>query len=286
MKQSPSASQPLLVRTPYFFQDPIRASAIVCALLLMFLPDVPFTLALFAIGISQVNSIAMVIDIVGTGWTERWGRRARTTVMTNTLAIDWANTSVCTLVGAMLLIRLFGPGQLVTALGCMTLAIALLPDIRFCRILLPSDAHEANAVLERGYFFRDPIKIGAICAMAIICALDRTSLAFVCISMGLMQLNSILVFVDKYLTEVEVRRDHAWIPSRTIRLVLARDGQRLLLTLMPLAMVPLRLGTEDAVARWTAIVIAAFIIVPDVLRFVFRLIGGMLGFASASPARA
>lgn len=282
MRTSPDQGQPLLVRTPYFFQDPIRAAGLVCALLLMFLPEIPFTVALFAIGISQVNSVAMVIDMMGTGWTHRWGRRARATVMTNTLAIDWANTSVCTLVGAMLLIRVFGPAPMVTALGCMTLAIALLPDIRFCRILLPADARAANAVLENGWFYRDPIKMGAIVAMVIICALDRTSLAFVCVSMMVLQLNAILVFVDKYLTEIEVKREHAWIPSRTIRMVLARDGQRLLLTLMPLALVPLRLGTDDAVGRWAAIVIAALIVVPDVMRFALRLVGGLLGFAPAA----
>ncbi len=275
-------SQPAVVRQPYFFQDPIRASGLICALLLMFLRDIPFTLVLFAIGISQVNAIAMVLDIMGSGWTTKWGRRARTSVMTNSLAMDWANTSVCTLVGAMLLMRFFGPPQLTTALGCLTLAIGLLPDIRFCRILLPADPVEAGRVLERGWFFRDPIKLGALCALVVISVLDRTSLAFVFVSMALMQINSILVLVDKYLAEVEVKREHAWVPSKVARMLLARDGQRLALTLLPLAMVPLRLGTEDAVARWAAVVIGAIIVVPDLMRLAFR----MLGFVGLAPAPA
>ncbi len=272
----------LTVRSPYFFQDPIRASGLACALLLMFVKDVPFTLTLFAIGISQVNSIAMVLEIMGAGWTSRWGKRMRTTILTNTLAIDWANTSVCTLVGAMLLIRFFGPPELVMALGCLTLAIGLLPDIRFCRIILPADPLEASRQLERGYFFRDPIKIGALCAMAVICCIDRTSLAFIFISMVLLQLNAILVLIDKYLSEIEVNRQLSWVPSRTLRMLLVRDGHRVLLALLPMAMVPLRLATEDPVARWAAVVLASVMIVPDVVRMIGRLCGTMFGVSVPS----
>lgn len=284
MRRLTPQDQPLVVRTPYFFQDPIRASGLVCALLLMFVTEVPFTLALFAIGISQVNSIAMVLEIMGAGWTARWGRRMRAAVLANTLAIDWANTSVCTLVGAMLLMRLFGPPELVVAVGCLTLAIGLLPDIRFCRVILPSDPIAASQVLERGYFFRDPIKLGALCALAVIVFIDRTSLAFIFISMVLIQLNSILVLVDKYLTEVEVKRELSWIPSKTLRMLLARDGQRLLLSLLPMALVPLRLGTEEPVARWAAVVLASLVIVPDIVRMIYRVFGALFGYPMTEAA--
>ncbi|MBI2931618.1 MAG: hypothetical protein HYY16_08190 [Planctomycetes bacterium] len=262
---------PAVVRTPYFFQDPIRAGGLVCALLLMFLREVPVPVALFAIGLSQLNGIAMIIDMMGRGWSLRWGRRAHASVLTNNLAIDWANTSICTLVGAMLLMRFFGPPELVVALGCLTLAIGLMPDIRFCRVILPADPEQASRLLERGTFLRDPIKLGGLCAMAIVLVLDRTALAFVFVSMVLVQLNAILVMVDKYLAEIEIRRDLARVPFRSVRLLLARDGQRVLLALLPRMMVPLRLGMQDSVVQWTALIVGGFVVVPDVARSLVHL---------------
>src|SRR5262245_38333745 len=105
------------VKAPYFFQDPIRLSAIICAALLMWMKDVPVPLGLFAAGRTQVNGLAMIVDNLGRGWSLKWGDRARSTVFTSRLTSDWVNESVCTLVGAMLLMKMFGgPGPLVTAL--------------------------------------------------------------------------------------------------------------------------------------------------------------------------
>jgi hypothetical protein len=280
--------QPLKpLKSPYFWQDPIRISAMVCAGLLMYLDEIPWTLGLFAIGISQTNAIAMIIDIMGRGWSLKWGARTRSSVFTSCLALDWVNVSVCTLVGAMLLMRLFGPPALVVAVGWLTLAIALVPDIRVCRLMLPEDARRANQILSEGYFFRDPVKLGALAAMTVVCVLDRTSLAFVFVSMVMLQLNSLLIMVDKYLSEIEITRREARVPFRAVRLLANRDGQRLLLVLLPLAFVPLRLGTPDQACRYVAAAVAALIIVPDVCRMLWRLTALVFGFGfHAKPARA
>lgn len=278
MGQSMREPDALVARPPYFFQDPIRGSAVLCTVLLMAVKSVPFPLLVFAVGLSQVNSLAMILDIAGRGWTNRWGRRARASVLAHTLALDWTNTSVCTLTGAMLLLKLFGPPSLVIVIGCLALAIALLPDVRVSRMMLPADMRQASRLLETGWFFRDPIKLGALCAMTIVCLLDRTSLAYVLISMGLLQLNAILLLVDKYIGEVEVEPRHQWIRSQTLRIAFARDGQRLMLMLLPIGLMPLRLLAGDEAARWACGAIAAIIVLPDVLRLSGRLVSGLMSW--------
>jgi hypothetical protein len=277
------------MKSPYFFQDPIRLSAMICAILLMWVREVPFTLGLFAIGVSQLNGVAMVIDILGSGWTSKFGRRTRSSLFTSSLAMDWVNVSVCTLVGAMFLMRLFGPPMLVTALGWLTLAIALVPDIRICRLMLPNDATRANAVLTDGWFFRDPVKLGALAAMLVVCFLDRTSLAFIFVSTIMLQLSSLLVMVDKYLAEVE-GAPASKVPFRGLRLLIDRDGQRLLLALLPLVLVPLRMGTPDQVPQYVVGAIAALVILPDFFRAIGRVVGSLLGLipgrSKAAAARA
>lgn len=259
------------VRSPYFFQDPIRISAMVCAALLMWVREVPFALGLFAVGISQVNGIAMIIDILGRGWSMRGGDRARSTVFTSRLTVDWVNVSICTLVGAMLLMRMFGNPHLVQALGWLTLAIAVTPDVRVCRMVLPEDAMRANRLLTDGYFFRDPVKLGALAAITVISFLGKPELAFIFISMVMLQFNSLLILVDKYLTEIEVSSRGPRPAFRAIQLLINRDGQRLLLALLPLAFVPLRLGAPEKVAQYATGGLAALIVVPDVVRILYRL---------------
>ncbi len=270
------------IRSPYFFQDPIRIAAMACAIGLMYVREVPFLLTVAAIGVSQFNGVMMLIGIIGEGWSSKHGRKIRSSMFTSCLATDWVNTSVCTLVGAMFLMRLFGPPVLVSALGWLTLAIGLLPDIRFCRVILPQDAKQANSMLTAGWFFRDPVKLGALAAMGVVCFLDRTSLAFIFVSMILLQINSLLIMVDKYLGEVEAQSAQR-VPFRMMRFFFDRDGQRLLLTLVPLGLVPLRLGTADTVTQYTAAAIAALIVLPDVFRGMSRLFSAFLGIAPFKP---
>jgi hypothetical protein len=265
------APEPRAVPSPvpvprYFYQDPIRLSAMTCAVLLMALPVPPLWLTAAAVAISQFNGVAMIVGILGEGWSLRLGRRSRAALLTGSMAADWTNTSVCTLLGALLLLRFFGPPQLVFALGLLALGIGILPDVRLCRLMLPPDPRAASGQLRRGYFFRDPVKIGGLVALLILCTLDRVSLTFIFLSMSLLQLNSALILVDKYLHEVPTEGTALLFRSRAIRLFLARDGQRLLLVLLPFAFVPFRLAVDEYAATASAAVIAGLIVVPDLLR--------------------
>jgi len=267
LKSAPDMRIPRPVLGRYFFVDPIRIAAMGCAIALMTLPSPPpLWLTLAAIAISQANGIAMIVGIIGRGWSLRWGRRGREAVLASSLTSDWTNTSVCTLVGAMLLLRYFGPPEMVLALGLLALGIGLLPDVRFCRALLSSDLATASRTLSEGYFFRDPVKLGGLIALLILCTLDMTSLTFIFMSMALLQLNSVMILVDKYLTELESGGTTVIFRNPAIRMFLARDGQRIMIMLLPFLFVPFRLAVSPVEARWTAGVVAALIIIPDLLR--------------------
>ena len=258
----------------YFFVDPIRMAAMACAVALMVTANpIPLWLTVAAIAISQANGIAMIVGILGRGWSLRWGRRGREAVLTSTLAGDWTNTSVCTMVGAMLLIRWFGPPEMVLALGLLALGIGLLPDVRFCRAMLSSDVGSASRTLSDGFFWRDPVKLGGLIALLILCTLDRISLTFIFLSMALLQLNSVLILVDKYLSEIELGGTAVIFRNPAIRMLLARDGQRLLIMMLPFFFVPFRLLVGQTEANWTAGVVGALIVIPDLLRAVARSYG-------------
>lgn len=273
-----------LVRTPYFFCDPVRLGAIACVVLLMLVKEPPMALALFAIGLSQLNGVAMVVHLIGRGWSEKWGRRVRGAVVTNSMAMDWTNMNVCTLIGAMLLMRIFGKAEvthdLVTALGLLALGLSLVPDMRLCRLIMPGDPTQASKSLEHGWFFRDPMKLGGLAALVIISVMDHTSLSFILLSMLFMQFNSVLLLVDKYLGELEASPAARRYRSLTLRLVMARDGQRLLVTLLPLVFVALRLTVDGATARWAGLAVAGVIVLPDALRLAWRLVSGLWGFGA------
>lgn len=283
LKEAPGPHRESSANPPprYFYQDPIRLAAMTCAVLLMAMPVVPIWLTAAAVTIAQFNGVAMIVGILGEGWSLRQGRKRRTALLTGAMAADWTNTSVCTLVGAMLLLRFFGPPQLVLALGLLALGIAILPDVRLCRLILPADPRAASGHLMKGYFFRDPVKIGGLVALLILCTLDRVSLTFIFLSMALLQVNSALLLVDKYLYEVRTEHSSIFFRSRTIRLVLARDGQRLLLVLLPFAFVPFRLAVDEYAAHAFAAIIAGLIVVPDLL----RLAGHSIDFMISGPSR-
>ncbi|HKS15752.1 MAG TPA: hypothetical protein VJU16_00410 [Planctomycetota bacterium] len=282
------AERPVLGR--YFFVDPIRIAAMACAIALMAVQVVPLWLVIASIALSQANGIAMVVGIIGRGWSLRWGRRGREAVLASTLASDWTNTSVCTLVGAMLLLRMYGPPEMVLALGLLALGIGLLPDVRFCRALLSNDLGTASRTLSEGYFFRDPVKLGGLIALLILCTLDEVSLTFIFMSMGLLQLNSVMILIDKYMTELDRGGNAVVFRNPAIRMFLARDGQRLLIMMLPFFFVPFRLAVSASDARWVAGAVAALIIIPDLLRGSFRSIeavrGPKAGLVSAPPVDA
>ena len=125
LKSAPDSRPSKPTGLKYFFADPIRMLAMACAVALMATPgETPLWLVVAAIAISQANGIAMIVGIVGNGWTRQWGRRGREAVFTSSLAGDWTNTSVCTMVGAMLLLRWFDRPEMVLALGLLGLGIA------------------------------------------------------------------------------------------------------------------------------------------------------------------
>jgi len=288
LKEAPGPHRESSAPSPirYFYQDPIRIAAMTCAVLLMTMPVTPLWLTAAAVTISQFNGVAMIVGIIGQGWSLRMGRRSRPALLTGAMAADWTNTSVCTLVGAMLLLRFFGPPELVLALGLLALGIGILPDVRLCRLILPTDPRAASGQLARGYFFRDPVKIGGLVALLILCTLDRVSLTFIFLSMALLQVNSALLLVDKYLHEVRAEHTAIFFRSRAIRLFLARDGQRLLLVLLPFAFVPFRLAFDESAARAFAGIIAGFIVIPDLLRLAGHSLDFMVGGASRSAPSA
>jgi len=272
LKAAPDSTPARPIGPRYFFVDPIRIAAMTCAVFLMFVSVVPLWLTVAAIAVSQANGIAMIVGIIGRGWSLRWGRRGRAAVVASTLAADWTNTSVCTLVGAMLLLRYFGPPEMVLALGLLALGIGLLPDVRICRALLSPDLASASRTLNEGHFFRDPVKLGGLIALLILCTLDRVSLTFIFLSMALLQLNSVMIIVDKYLTELELGGTAVGFRNPAIRMFLARDGQRILIMMLPFFFVPFRLAVNTVEARWTAAAVAALIVIPDLMRSPARVI--------------
>ncbi len=294
LKDAPSPVQaapagPAFPRAPYFFQDPLRLGGIACVVLLLLVKEPPMALGLLVVGLSQSAAVAMVVDLVGRGWSRRHGRRARSAHVANSMAMDWTHLNVCSLAGAMLLMRLFGApeptGRLVWILGLLALGIALVPDVRLCRLILPGDPRRASDHLERGGFWRDPVKLGGLAALAILSVLDETSLAYLLLSMMLLQVNSFLMLVDKYLGELDLDPASRRYRSLTLRLVLARDGQRLLVTLLPLLFVAARLVVDPAHARWGAAVVATLIVLPDVLRLAWSLFSTALFRVTGTDTR-
>ncbi|MBI4564416.1 MAG: hypothetical protein HY716_06955 [Planctomycetes bacterium] len=258
--------EPYLERFPYFFQDPIRLLGIACASLLVVLPEIPIAVAAVAVGVSQANAIVMLLGYVEAGWSRRWNRRSRSARLTHSMTRDWTNTSLCTLVGATLLIRIFGPRELSIVLGLLALAVALLPDIRPCRFLLSSRASTASVQLDRGFFLQDPVKMGGLLSLLILCLLDRTSLMYLFLSMALLQFNALLILVEKYITEIHVPRPLRRHRSAAVRLLLAREGQRLLITIMPVGFVGFRLLSGDVPAFWAAGAAGGLLVLSDTIR--------------------
>ena len=192
--------------------------------------------------------------------------------------------SACTLLGGLLFMRIFGPVEPTFALGALTLAVVLLPDVRLCRSVVPRNPFRANKILQDGSFVRDPVKLGAILSAVVICLLDPDSLVFVLASMLLLQFNSLMILIDKHAGLV------SWWPASALRasarsrrslgeggkrgwgMPITRDAWRVLIAVLPFGLLPIRMLCGDTAGWWAAGAITAVVVLPDLagfLRLVF-----------------
>jgi hypothetical protein len=249
------------LRHRYIFQDPVRFLCLVSAGLLVFMKDLPFELTFFVVATVQLGAVALVAKFSEPGWSYQWGTAVHPAALASRLCLDVANLSASTIVGALLLVRHFNGAEVVKPLGILIVAVCLLPDVRFCRWILSDDPQKQSRHLRTGYFWRDPVKLGAILSAAVVCLIDRGTLYYMLMSIAFLQANTLLVMVDKYMHEIEI-----WKQRGLAALLLEREGQRLAFALAPFALVPLRYGANDMIAWASAAAIAALIIVPDVVR--------------------
>ncbi len=268
-------------RQPYILGDPVRFACLCAAAALVFMPEVPFLLTLTVVTALQLAPVAMLAGSAAPGWSRRWGRHAREGVAASSLAMDFARLSAGAVVGGLLLVRHFNGIEVVRPLGILAAGICLLPDIRLCRWLLSGDPVERSRRLRQGWFFRDPAALGALLAAGVACLLDPVSLLFAALSLAVLQVNALLVFVDKHLAEIEARRFPGWAA-----LLLEREGRRLAACLGALALVPLRAGLGDRAAWTGAAILGAFVVVPDLLRAAWAGIRALAGLFRVTPGPA
>jgi len=260
----------------YFFEDPIRLLTIACALFLMFAPVVPVWLLVMTVAVSQFNGLGMAARMLARGGS-RGGEELRRTWLVQHLGTESFALSSCTLLGGLLLLRVFGRPEPVLALGALTIAVAMVPDIRVCRWTLPRDVRRADRLLREGSFLRDPVKLGTILSAAVFCVLDPQSVGFVLVSLALLQFNSFMVLVDKYAGAVRWRAGGGFSP-------LTRDAWRVLFSILPLAILPARALGGDRAGLAAGALIVGLVILPDVLRLL-ALVGYAVGMGSALAGR-
>jgi hypothetical protein len=275
------ALPPEAARHRTLFQDPVRFGCLAATGSLVFVPEIPFSLTLVVVAVLQMAPVAMVAGGAAPGWSRRWGRTAREGVAVSGLSMDFAGLSASTVVGALLLVRHFNGAEVVRPLGILAAGICLLPDIRLCRWLLSGDPAERSRQLRKGWSFRDPAALGALLAAGVACLLDPVSLLYLSLSMAFLQTNAFLVFVDKHLAEIEAGRFPGWAG-----LLLDREGRRLTACLGALALVPLRAGLGDRPAFTGAAALAAFIVVPDLVRALGLGVKALAGLFRGAPAPA
>lgn len=238
-----------------FLGDPVRFSCLLAAAALTFLPEVPFALTLFSVGAAQLSALGMAVGGRMPGWSWRRGRQAHPVVWTSSLVADYAGLGASVLVGALLLARHFGGEHVVLPLGLLAAGVALLPDVAPCRRLFDRDVATAARRLREGPFFRDPAAWAAILGAWTVAALAEESLRFVLASLVFLQFNAVLVFADKYLSELNMPAGAGagrW-----------RQGWRLGWCLAALGILPLRLMAGEKAGAWGAAGVAAAVVLPD-----------------------
>ena len=281
MKASSRAELPREVRHRFILKDPVRLGCLGSIGALLLVQDVPFWLTLAIIAVSQLAPVMMAAHAMSEGWSRRWGPKVHGSVFASSLCMDFTVLSACGISGAMLLVRHFNGTEVLGPLAILGAAICLLPDARLCRMLLAPEPVEATRQLRTGTFLRDPALLAALLASAVICLLDRTSLHFVMISLAFLQVNALLVLVDKYLPEIELGRSRGWAG-----LVLEREGRRFTLLLASLVLVPLRVTLGDRAAWLGAGAIAAVIVVPGLVQLALagsRKVGEMFRVTPPPP---
>ncbi len=261
MKGSSLADLAAQYRHRTLIEDPVRFGVLLSIAALLFMPEVPFILTLLVVGVSQLAPIMMAARAMDEGWSRRWGPKVHGAVFASSLSMDFTNLCACSVSGAMLLVRHFNGSEVLRPLAILGAAICFLPDVRVCRLLLAGEPVQATKQLQTGTSFRDPVLLGSILATAAVCLLDRTSLYFVMLSLGFLQANTLLVFVDKYLPEIEVRRWRGWVG-----MLLEREGRRFWLCLAPLALVPVRVFLGDRAAGYGAAAIGMVVLVPGLIQ--------------------
>ncbi len=254
-------SPSLALRHRSIFEDPARFLCLCSAVSLWLIPQVPFVLLLLVLLSLQAGAIRMALRGAGPGWSWEGGRRVHGAVYASVLSMDYAGLAAGTAAGALLLVRLFNGPEPVGALSALAAGVCLLPDVRLCRRLLSRDPVEATRQLREGAFYRDPVMLGTLLAAGTLILMDLETLAYVLASLLLFQAGPMLIFVDQYLPEMEVRR---W--SGAAALLLEREGRRILLPVGALLLAPLRLAGGEPVALGGLGLLLLGVLLPDLLR--------------------
>ncbi|HYF00513.1 MAG TPA: hypothetical protein VEJ18_16455, partial [Planctomycetota bacterium] len=248
------------LRHRFIIEDPGRFACLCAIAALTFMPRVPFSLTLLATAVTQLVAVAIVWRGQRPGWSLEGGRRVKETVFASSLAMDLSALSASTIVGALLLARLFENTDSVVPLGVLGVAVCFLPDVRLCRILMAGDPVTASAQLRDGWQFRDPSAWGAMLTGAAACLVDAGSLHLAALSLLILHASSILVILDKYIPEV-LGAEGLWR-----RMATSRDGRRLLLALAAVALVPIRELAGDPWAWRVLATMAALVVAADLWR--------------------
>ena len=262
MGRGPVFDAALRNRHRYIWEDPVRFGCVVVAGMLTFLPVIPFAVTLLIIAVLQLSAVALVTRFSLPGWSHQWGSRLHPAILATSMCMDWTNLCAGTIVGSMLLMRHFHGPESLAPLAILTAGVCLLPDVRLCRSLLASDPSRRSDHLRTGYFWRDPVKLGAMFAGGVVLWMNTEILSYVLLSWALFQFNVLLVFLDKYLSEIEVTQKRGIEALWT-----EREGRRLLACISPLGLIVARCFGGDSLALFGFVTLAGLIVVSDVLRY-------------------
>lgn len=240
-----------------WIRDPVRVACLVTVPVLVWMPEAPFLLTLLSVVVVQAIGMEMAVRAAAPGWSGRWGRGAREGVAAAELGIDLLRFLAAGAVGAMLLARHFNGPEIPLSLGILASALCLGPDVPPLRFLWSGDPRERSRRLQTGWFFYDPAAVAVLAAGLGVCLVDRLSLSYGVLSLAVLQISAFLVFLDKHLPEVEVRRFPGWKG-----LLLEREGRRLAACVGALALGPLRLMAGDRAGWWGAAALAVFVAGP------------------------
>lgn len=254
-------SPSLALRHRSIFEDPARFLCLCSTVSLWLIPEVPFALLLLVLLTLQAGAIRMALRGAAPGWSWEGGRRIHGAVYASVLSMDYAGLAAGTAAGALLLVRLFNGPEPVGALSALAAGVCLLPDIRLCRRLLSCDPAEASRQLRDGAFYRDPVMLGTLLAAGTLLLMDLETLSYVLASLLLFQAGPMLIFVDQYLPEMEVRR---W--TGPAALLLEREGRRILLPVGALLLAPLRLVGGESAAMGGLSLLLLGVLLPDLIR--------------------